>query len=353
MSTRPLISVFNVDDSLKVAEKKIVLPGVFSAPIRTDIVSFVHANLSKNARQAHGVNVDAGMKHSAESWGTGRAVARIPRVSGSGTHRAGQAAFGNMCRKGRMFAPLKTHRRWHRKVNVTQRRHAVAAALAASALNPLVLARGHRTEQIPEIPLVVEDRIESYERTKDAVQFLQRFGCYEDVQKVVDSKSLRAGKGKMRNRRYRVRKGPLVVYANENVKLVQAFRNIPGVEVANVNRLSLLQLAPGGQVGRLVIWTQSAFAALDGLFGSVRKNASEKLGYQLQRHTMENADLARIINSNEVQSIVRPKSSNLVGHEVQKKNPLKNRKLMDRLNPNAALIRAAASKANEANRVKR
>jgi large subunit ribosomal protein L4e len=146
MSTRPLISVFNVDDSLKVTDKKIVLPGVFSAPIRTDIVQFVHANLSKNTRQAHGVNVDAGMKHSAESWGTGRAVARIPRVSGSGTHRAGQAAFGNMCRKGRMFAPLKTHRRWHRKVNVTQRRHAVAAALAASALNPLVLARGHRTE---------------------------------------------------------------------------------------------------------------------------------------------------------------------------------------------------------------
>jgi len=86
------------------------------------------------------------MKHSAESWGTGRAVARIPRVSGSGTHRAGQAAFGNMCRKGRMFAPLKTYRRWHRKVNLTQRRHAVAAALAASALNPLVVARGHRTD---------------------------------------------------------------------------------------------------------------------------------------------------------------------------------------------------------------
>lgn len=46
------------------------------------------------------------MKHSAESWGTGRAVARIPRISGSGTHRSGQGAFGNMCRKGRMAFPL-------------------------------------------------------------------------------------------------------------------------------------------------------------------------------------------------------------------------------------------------------
>jgi large subunit ribosomal protein L4e len=121
------------------------------------------------------------MKHSAESWGTGRAVARIPRVSGSGTSRNGQAAFGNMVRKGRMFAPLKTWRRWHRKVNIKQRRHAVASALAASALNPLVLARGHRTDNIPELPLVVEDRIESYEKTKEAVEFLQRFGCYDDV----------------------------------------------------------------------------------------------------------------------------------------------------------------------------
>jgi large subunit ribosomal protein L4e len=57
------------------------------------------------------------MKHSAESWGTGRAVARIPRISGSGTSRAGQGAFGNQCRKGRMSHPLKSYRRWHRKVN--------------------------------------------------------------------------------------------------------------------------------------------------------------------------------------------------------------------------------------------
>ena len=70
------------------------------------------------------------MQHSAESWGTGRAVARIPRVGGSGTHRSGQAAFGNMCRKGRMAHPIKTWRRWHRRVNIKQKRHAAASAVA-------------------------------------------------------------------------------------------------------------------------------------------------------------------------------------------------------------------------------
>jgi large subunit ribosomal protein L4e len=50
MSARPLVSVFAADDSNRVLEKGVALPGVFSAPIRDDIVSFVHANLSKNTR---------------------------------------------------------------------------------------------------------------------------------------------------------------------------------------------------------------------------------------------------------------------------------------------------------------
>ena len=52
---------------------------------------------------------------------SGRAVARIPRVSGGGTHRAGQAAFGNQCRSGRMFAPTKVWRKWHQKLNLNQK----------------------------------------------------------------------------------------------------------------------------------------------------------------------------------------------------------------------------------------
>ena len=133
------------------------------------------------------------MQHSAESWGTGRAVARIPRVGGSGTHRSGQAAFGNMCRKGRMAHPIKTWRRWHRRVNIKQKRHAAASAVAATGIVPLVLARGHRIQNVPCIPLVVDNSIENYEKTKEALDFLKRFGAYEDVKKVIDTKTLRAG----------------------------------------------------------------------------------------------------------------------------------------------------------------
>jgi len=169
-----------------------------------------------------------------------------------------------------MFAPLKTWRQWHRRINLKQKRHAAASAVAASGIVPLVLSRGHRLSQVPQVPLVVEDKLESYEKTRDAVAFLKRFGLFEDVQKVVDNKNIRAGQGKLRGYRYNVRKGPLVVYFNENAKLTKAFRNVPGVEVVNVTRLNLLQLAPGGQLGRFVIWTESAFRHLDKLFGTYR-----------------------------------------------------------------------------------
>merc|ERR1711881_262677 len=123
---------------------QVATPAVFSAPIRHDLANFVHTQLRKNARQAQGVKRIAGEQTSAESWGTGRAVARIPRVRGGGTHRSGQAAFGNMCRGGRMFAPLKTWRKWHKKCNINQRRYAMTSAIAASAVPVLVEAKGHK-----------------------------------------------------------------------------------------------------------------------------------------------------------------------------------------------------------------
>jgi len=247
------------------------------------------------------------MKHSAESWGTGRAVARIPRVGGSGTHRSGQGAFGNQCRKGRMAHPLKTWRRIHRKVNIKQRRHALASALAATSVSALVLARGHRILDVPQIPLVLDDSVAKIDKTKGAIALLKRFGLYEDVLRVVQSKALRAGKGKLRNRRHKNRRGPLVVGNDASEQLRRAVRNVPGVDYIHVNRLNIRQIAPGGHLGRLIIWTKGAFEQLDKLFGSHRQSAALKSGYKLQREVLTHSDIARIINSDEVQKIVNKK----------------------------------------------
>jgi len=124
-----------------------VRPACMPPAVRSPTPPTPHAR-SKNQQQPHAVFQKAGHQTAAESWGTGRAVSRIPRVPGGGTHRAGQGAFGNMCRGGRMFAPSKIWRRWHRKININQKRYAVVSALAASAIPALVMARGHRIEQV-------------------------------------------------------------------------------------------------------------------------------------------------------------------------------------------------------------
>jgi len=292
------------------------------------------------------------MQHSAESWGTGRAVARIPRVGGSGTNRSGQGAFGNMCRKGRMFAPLKTWRRWHRKVNLKQKRHAVASALAASALVPLVLARGHRISNIPNLPLVVDDKVEGIEKTKEALSFLKKIGAYDDVERVADARALRPGIGKLRNKRFKVRKGPLFIYNNENANILKAVRNIPGIDICNVHRLNLKQLAPGGHLGRFIIWTESAFKALNKIFGTYRISGDEKGGYKLHRTVLQNPDIARIINSNEVQSVVRQAKVNEAHHE-NKRNPLKSAHAMEPLNPYKATLKKMEQETAQHNLKKR
>merc|ERR1711941_47779 len=311
-----------------------------TAPIRSDVVQFVHTNLNKNRRQAYAVSVKAGHQTSAESWGTGRAVARIPRVAGGGTHRAGQAAFGNMCRGGRMFAPTKVWRRWHRRVNLNQKRMAVCSALAASALPSLVMARGHSIDNVPEVPLVIaNEAVSGLEKTSAAVKLLKAVSAYDDVQKSKDSRRIRAGKGKRRNRRYVQHVGPLVVY-DESGPLTQAFRNLPGVELCQVSRLNLLRLAPGGHLGRFIIWTEGAFKQLDSVFGTQRSVASQKKGYKVPRAKMANSDLASIINSDEIQSVLRPKQN---GGEFRprRKNPLRNFGFMVKLNPYAIPARRA------------
>ncbi|KAK9809167.1 hypothetical protein WJX72_010554 [[Myrmecia] bisecta] len=257
------------------AAEQIALPAVFTAPIRPDIVLQVHTGIAKNARQPYAVSYKAGHQTSAESW--------------------------------------------------------------ASALPALVMARGHRIEQVAEVPLVIDDGAESVTKTAKAVAVLKTVGAYADAEKAKASRNIRRGKGKMRNRRYVNRKGPLVVYGTDS-GIAKAFRNLPGVDVASVERLNLLQLAPGGHLGRFIIWTKSAFAKLDEIFGTVDKESVQKKGYKLPRAPMTNSDLTRLINSDEIQTVVRPPIQTKKGAPL-KKNPLKNLGALLKLNPYAKTAR--------------
>uniref|UniRef100_A0A2K5KHP9 Large ribosomal subunit protein uL4 C-terminal domain-containing protein n=1 Tax=Cercocebus atys TaxID=9531 RepID=A0A2K5KHP9_CERAT len=296
----PLISVYSKKGES--SGKNVTLPAVFKAPIRPDIVNFVHTNLCKNNRQPYAVSEFAGHQTSAESWGTGRAVARIPRVPGGGTHRSGQGAFGNMCCGGRMFAPTKTWHRWH-------------------SLPALVMSKGHRIEEVPELSLVVEDKVEGYNKTKEAVLLPKKLQAWNDIKKVYASQN-----------HHRIQhRGPCIIY-NEDDGIIKAFRNIPEITLLNVSKLNILKLAPGGHVGRFCIWTESAFRKLDELYGTWCKAASLKSNYNLPMHKMINTDLSRILKSPEIQRALRAPRKK-IHRRVLKKNPLKNLRIMLKLNP--------------------
>jgi len=339
MAARPVVSVYS-EKSEVLAGKEVHLPAVFKAPIRPDIVSFVHDKMMKNTRQPYCVSSKAGHQTSAASWGTGRAVARIPRVRGGGTHRSGQAAYGNMCRSGRMFAPTKTWRRWHHRLNTNQKRFAMCSAIAATGVPALVMSKGHKIEEIPEVPMVVEDKVESYQKTKEAVTLMRKLKAWSDIEKVYKSKRFRAGKGKMRNRRRIMRTGPCIIYGADN-GIRKAFRNIPGVSLLNVEKLNLLSLAPGGHVGRFCIWTESALGKLDALYGTWTAPSAMKTNYNLPQPVINNADLTKMLQSQEIQSALRAKKAGSVRSGF-KRNPLKNASEMAKLNPFAIAQKRAA-----------
>jgi large subunit ribosomal protein L4e len=235
-----------------------------------------------------------------------------------------------------MYAPTKAWRRWHRKINIGTKRYAVCSALAASAIPALVMARGHRIGQINEVPLVVSaETLANVDKTKKAVAVLKKLNLYEDVEKVIKSRGIRAGQGKARNRRYVQRLGPLIIY-KEKSNMIRAFRNIPGIDFVNVEHLNLLKLAPGGHLGRLIMWTSDAFAELDQIFGTY-KAKSQKTGFSLPRPAMQNTDLLRLLRSPELAKYLRPKKTNV--KVPMKRNPLKNAVAMARLNPYAIIER--------------
>lgn len=266
------------------------------------------------------------------------ACSHLPRSGGSGTPRSTLARSE------------KTHcsNQYSTETNKITRRFATCSALAASSVPSLLFARGHSIHTVPEVPLVVSSTAfkgAKLTKTSAAVALLKAVGAGPDVEKVKNTRKLRAGKGKLRGRRHRQRRGPLVVYDPEadGKELVKAFRNIPGVETSSVFALNLLQLAPGGHLGRFIVWTSSAFTALDKVYGSTSEASALKKDFLLPSNVMAQPDIAKLINSSEVQSVLRPVKGGAVTKRthVQKKNPLRNRQVLLRLNPYAAGFKKA------------
>lgn len=237
---------------------EITLPEIFSEAYRPDLIKKAVLSAQSNRIQPYGPRLYAGMETSAHSWGSGRGVAQVPRiVNGNRAARIPHAVGG------RPAHPPKPETDRTEKINKKERRLAIRSAIAATVDAELVRARGHRFDA--QVPIVADNALEGVTKTKDVVSFLQAAGVYDDVFRAKEGKHIRAGKGKLRGRKYKHKKSLLIVTGTEgSVQL--AARNLPGVDIATVDSLNAELLAPGTHAGRLTIWTESAISNLEGAF---------------------------------------------------------------------------------------
>jgi len=251
------VKVFDLDGK---PVDKIKLPQIFEIPVRPDVIKRAVLAIQSTRLQPKGRDPMAGKRTTAESMGVGLGMARIPRVKGTS-----RGAFAPGTVGGRLAHPPTPEKKIVKKIPKKEKRLALFSAIAATASKELVSARGHAVEGVPQIPLVVVDELESLKKTKEVEETLIKLGVLADLYRVKESRKERAGKGKLRGRRLKQAIGPLIIVA-EDRGIGEAARNIPGVDVVEVNELNAEMLAPGTHPGRLTIWTKSAIEALEKIY---------------------------------------------------------------------------------------
>ncbi|WP_318568520.1 50S ribosomal protein L4 [Salinigranum marinum] len=225
------------------------LPDTFDTPYRPDLIQRAVVAAQANRKQAYGADPFAGMRTPAESFGSGRGMAHVPRENGQG-RRVPQTVGG------RKAHPPKAEKDQGKRINDKERQLAVRSAVAATADAALVAERGHQFDSDLELPLVVSDEFEDLVKTKEVVSFLEAVGLDADIERA-EERTVRAGQGKARGRKYRRPTSILFVTSEEPSK---AARNLAGADVATAANVSAEDLAPGTHAGRLTVWTESALA---------------------------------------------------------------------------------------------
>ncbi|MBS3781618.1 MAG: 50S ribosomal protein L4 [Candidatus Thermoplasmatota archaeon] len=242
-------------------KEKLDLPSSFMEEIRPDIVKKAIESFEANKKQPYGPSPEAGMRHATEMEGVGQGMARVQRLTQYGGARAAESP---QARGGRKAHPPKAEKKLGKKLNRQAKAKARRSALAAMTDIELIKNRGHeiKDDDSLEFPIVVEDEIEDLHKTKEAVDLLEKLGIYSDIERAKKGKNIRSGKGKMRNRKYRTPKSLLVVLS-ENADGRRAFSNLPGVTVKSPKNLTIDDMAPGGTMGRLAIFSVKAIEELE------------------------------------------------------------------------------------------
>jgi len=260
------ILIFN-QEKKKTGERE--LPAQFSEAYRPDLIKrAVHAVQSKS-RQRYGATPEAGMRHSTKvskrrrdyktSYGFG--ISRVARkvLSKRGARMFWVGAFSPQTRGGRRSHPPKAIKILDHKINIKENKKAIRSALAATMLREVVQLRGHKVPA--DYPFALDSHTEQLQKTSEVESLLVKLGFDADLERAREHK-VRAGKGKMRGRRYQQKKSILLLVSGD-CPLLHAAKNIPGVDVVEAKAVNAALLAPGASPGRATLYTEKALELLE------------------------------------------------------------------------------------------
>ncbi|MHA1931880.1 MAG: 50S ribosomal protein L4 [Promethearchaeota archaeon] len=253
------INVYDLDGKKKGLVDK---PEIFSVKPRKDLIQMANNVAQSKNKQSQGRDREAGLKNISEGWGTGFGMSRAPRRKGSGFPTSRHVGRVPFARGGRRTHPIKSEKVGLKKINKKTNKASIISAISASGDKMWVKNRGYDIDSIPELPLVIDDKIQTIKKTETIYSALCNLGLKKELFKIKKSRKVRSGKGKARGRKYKFKKGILIII-KDDFGIVKASRNIPGTDIVKLDNISINKLAPGGLSGRLILWSQSAFSQLN------------------------------------------------------------------------------------------
>lgn len=244
------------------------LPVQFDELIRPDLIKRAVEAAQANRRQPYGAGPESGMRHS--TWVSkrrrdfkgcyGKGISRVPRKvlsrRGSQFFWVGALAPGTV--GGRKAHPPKAEREFSKKINRKERRKAIRSAMAATVVKGIVEKRGHIVPQ--DYPFIINSSFENIKKTSEVRTALERMGFKDELTRV-ENRTIRPGRGKARGRKYRQKRGPLII-VSKKCALLATGKNLPGVDVVEIQNINAELLAPGGSMGRLTLYTESSIDRL-------------------------------------------------------------------------------------------
>jgi len=267
----------NVYDLQGKVTKEIELPNYFEQDYRPDLIKRAVLSSQSKGYQPKGNSPYSNRLNTAEYRGVRKpnrmdnsintGHARLPRLKNRRVLMSGRVAGVSHAVGGPRAHPPKITKILVKKINSKERTKAILSAISATANPMLVSLKGSVVPDKITLPIIIDSSIESLNKTKDVYSLLVSFGLADNVDKAKDAKTMRAGKGKVRGRKYKRRKSVLFVLGdNKNYK---SFSNLEGVDVVSANQLSIQELAPGTHAGRLTVFSENAVNVLMDRFAKV------------------------------------------------------------------------------------